>query len=328
MTRGAMTRQDVVDVCSLVYDGECWLNYLERLAVHAPEYLSVFAGSFARFFAIPQEAWRSALHADGPAGPLRLVAATPRPLDVDAYLEARAAQGVVAEIAMGSPGILADGTRVNERVAALAAASGGRIHAWAGISLREAAVAERELRRGIDLGMRGLAIIPFLDDVDVTAPHCARVFDLAAEHRLGLWLHTGHHYARRVPLDVSSWRHLDVLAGRYPELSVVAGHAAWPWVREAVSVALRHGNVYLEISSHRPRSLAGEGGGWEPLLRLGGRPPLRGRVLFGTSTWVNPVPVGDLTRELLDLGLPGQTARAWLSGNALQMLHQIDERRR
>ena len=170
--------------------------------------------------------------------------------------------------------------------------------------------------------MRGFNVIPFLDDVDVTDPVFRSVFELAAGHGLGLWLHTGHHFARRTSADVCTWRHVDVLAARYPQLHIVVGHAGWPWIREMTTVVMRHPNVMLEISSHRPRSMGSAGSGWEPLLH--GSRTLARSVMFGTSTWVNPVPADVLAGELRSLGLSGEVLDLWLHGNAERLLAEIE----
>lgn len=311
----------VIDACALVHDPPSWGAYLARLARDAPEYLSVFARSFRACLGVDELVWDAVR--DGPdrrAALARLVERLP-PFVLDRYLEERARDHVVCEIAMGSPECW-EGTRVNDRVARLAERSDGRLRAWAGVSLRDLREALAELRRCADLGMRGFNVIPFLDGVDVAAPECAPVFDFAASRGMAVWVHTGHHFARTVPLDVCGWRHIDRLAARHPGLTVVVGHAGWPWIREMVGVALRHENVLLEVSSHRPRSMAVPGSGWEPLLFHGAR-ALRGSVMFGTSTWVNPVPVQVLARELLGLGLPPDVTELWLRGNAEQLLARL-----
>lgn len=316
-----MSDSPVIDACALVYDDDCWRAYLLRLADHAPQYLHVFAESLSHYFGADLESYRHRLRTRGPARAVDVLLHPRRiPFDLDRHLDEKVAQGVVGEVAMGGPAQLADGTTMNDRVASFAAAAPGRIHAWAGLSLRgDPTAAVAELKHCLDLGMTGLSIIPFLDGVDVTDPRFSAIFELAAAERLPLWLHSGHHFAVTQPLDISSWRQLDLLAGRYPEISIVAGHAGWPWVLETISVASRHDNVFLEISSHRAKHMSARGSGWEPLLRFGPS-SMRNKVLFGTSTWVNPVPVKTLAEEVRALDFGGEVTADWLYGNAERML--------
>lgn len=40
-------------------------------------------------------------------------------------------------------------------------------------------------------------------------------------------------------------RHIDAVATRYPDLNIIAGHGAWPYVTEIIAVAFKHPNVYV-----------------------------------------------------------------------------------
>jgi predicted TIM-barrel fold metal-dependent hydrolase len=39
--------------------------------------------------------------------------------------------------------------------------------------------------------------------------------------------------------------HIDIVASEFPDLKIIAGHGAWPYVNEIISVAFRHPNVYV-----------------------------------------------------------------------------------
>lgn len=39
--------------------------------------------------------------------------------------------------------------------------------------------------------------------------------------------------------------HIDQLATRYPDLRIVLGHGAWPWVEQTLGVAFKHPNVFI-----------------------------------------------------------------------------------
>jgi uncharacterized protein len=62
----------------------------------------------------------------------------------------------------------------------------------------------------------------------------------------------------------------------FPDLRFVLSHTGWPWVDEAVAMALKFSHVYLGTASYPPRR-------WPPavvdFLRHGGR----AKVLFGTN---------------------------------------------
>lgn len=46
-------------------------------------------------------------------------------------------------------------------------------------------------------------------------------------------------------IDYANPKHLEVVAEDFPQLRIVAGHACYPYVREAIIVAARHENVFL-----------------------------------------------------------------------------------
>jgi predicted TIM-barrel fold metal-dependent hydrolase len=82
----------------------------------------------------------------------------------------------------------------NDHVATLARRAPGRVHAWAGLSLIDPDAALAELRRCLDLGVTGIFVAPVLDKAGVADDRFADVFALAAEHHLGMYLHTGQHF--------------------------------------------------------------------------------------------------------------------------------------
>ncbi|MGW2088262.1 amidohydrolase family protein [Streptomyces sp. NPDC001880] len=312
---GAPTRPPVVDACALLYDDAGWRVYLHRLGENAPEYLDVFSASFCRYFGAGHAAYREALAVRWQDAVDVLLPPGRPPFDLAAHLAEQRRQGVTREFAMGSQERLPDGRTVNEWLLETVRDVPDRVQVWAGLSLRDPAAALGELERSLAAGATGLCVIPFLDGTDPAAPRFAPVWDAAASARLPVWLHTGHHFARDYPSGLGSWRTVEALAGRHRGLLLVAGHAGWPDVQETLLTTARHPGVFLEFSSHRPRHMAKPGSGWEPLLHHA-RGMARGRVLFGTSTWVNPGPTGPLADELAALPLPDDVVSAWLSGNA------------
>jgi predicted TIM-barrel fold metal-dependent hydrolase len=104
--------------------------------------------------------------------------------------------------------------------------------------------------------------------------------------RLPLLMHVG------VPLPsmLMKYSHpflLDELALRHPDLTIIAAHAGAPWVLETLAVAVRHPNVYLDVSALPAirRELL------PVVLALCAEQGLEDRVLFGgdflaaTSRW-------------------------------------------
>ncbi len=45
-------------------------------------------------------------------------------------------------------------------------------------------------------------------------------------------------------------RYIDFVARDFPELKIVISHGGYPWVNEAIIVAQRNRNVYIELSEY------------------------------------------------------------------------------
>jgi predicted TIM-barrel fold metal-dependent hydrolase len=71
-------------------------------------------------------------------------------------------------------------------------------------------------------------------------------------------------------------RHLDRVAGRYPELKIIAARPAWPWQSEMIAVLLHKANVQYELHGWSPKYLTDE-------LKREIPRRLQDRVMFGAD---------------------------------------------
>jgi len=58
---------------------------------------------------------------------------------------------------------------------------------------------------------------------------------------------------RGIILDNCHPRHLDIVAARFPELTILAGRPGWPWQSETISVLLHKANVWYELHGWSPK---------------------------------------------------------------------------
>ena len=100
---------------------------------------------------------------------------------------------------------------------------------------------------------------------------------------------------------------IDRAALYFPETRFVLSHTGWPWVEEAVAMALKFPNVYLGTGSYPPRH-------WPAVLVDFLRGPGRGKVVFGT----NFPTVGHrrALAQLAEVDVDDGTRRALLGGTA------------
>lgn len=187
----------------------------------------------------------------------------------------------------------------------------------AGIDPLKGMDAVREIRRSYDLGLRGVAVRPFMFGIPPTHPKMYPIYAACVELDIPIWFHLSINYSTNT-MEVEKPIYLDVVAQDFPELKIIAGHGGWPWVAEMVAVAWRNPNIYIDIASYDPKYIAVPGNGWEPLLNMGNS-ILQDRILFG-STWLF---MGQTIKQLADgvraLPLKEEVKEKWLYHNAARL---------
>jgi predicted TIM-barrel fold metal-dependent hydrolase len=308
----------IVDMCDVVFERTGWRTYLDALLRRAPRYGEVFSGRFARLTGMSGADVRELLSRDLSVAVDRLSGAVAEANSVESHVAGLVADDVI-QVIHGGPWACGTGT-LNDQVADIAATHGDRLHGWAGVSLREPASALGEAKRAVDeLGMTGLSVIPFLDNVDPSDPAHDPLWRFLAERGLPVWIHSGQNFASTVSMSISAPHVIDRLAMRHPDVQIVLGHGGWPWVLDAVALLQRHPNVHLEFSSHHPETMALPGSGWEPLLLHGAR-SLKRRVMFGSTSWTHGTRPGEIAAAVDVLPLEEDVRQAWLGGNAERFL--------
>ena len=172
-------------------------------------------------------------------------------------------------------------------------------------------------RRCAALGLRGVNVQPAFFGSRIDAHELFAVYGACNELGLVVAVHTGVNYDRNSPMESEHPLMLDRVAVAFPELRLVACHAAWPWTAELAAVARRHPTVYFDFGGMAPRYLARPGGGWAPLVSLMDN-LLSGQALFATD-W----PVFDHRRaidEWAAMEMKPRTRAALMGANAAELL--------
>jgi len=112
------------------------------------------------------------------------------------------------------------------------------------------------------------------------------------------------------PSEVGRPIYLDQVALDFPELRIVGGHIGWPWTEEAIAVAWKHQNVWIDTSAHIPKHFP------EPFVHFM-RTFGQDKCLFASDWPLLPMarPLGQLDEHC---GLPEEVRRKFLRENALQ----------
>ncbi len=99
-----------------------------------------------------------------------------------------------------------------------------------------------------DLGLKGVKLSPPLQGF---RPDDEKVFPVYREaEKLGVpvLIHAGMAWNSKLPVEYCNPLLLDKVARRFPGLKIVVAHFGWPWVRETLTLLLRHRNVYADLS--------------------------------------------------------------------------------
>lgn len=141
----------------------------------------------------------------------------------------------------------------NDEVAEYVGAHPDKLVGFASVDPKDPGAPE-ELRRAVDdLGLRGLKLGPIYQDVHPSSKEALGVCETAAELGTPILWHQGTTFVEQAQLSYANPVLLDEVASRFPALKMVIAHMGHPWVDEAVVVARKHPNVYLDVSGLHPR---------------------------------------------------------------------------
>lgn len=107
---------------------------------------------------------------------------------------------------------------------------------------------------------------------------------------------------------------IDRAALYFPETRFVLSHLGWPWVDEAIAMALKFPNVHLGTGAYPPRH-------WPPAVQGFVRGPGRHKVVFGTN--FPTVGHRHALAQLSELDLPSDIETALLRGTARRVFSRL-----
>ena len=195
----------------------------------------------------------------------------------------------------------------NDEVAAFVAASGGRLIGVGSADVTRPMDAVREVRRCVrELGFKAIRVLPWLFEVPPTDRRFYPLYAECCELGVPFCTQIGH-TGPLMPSEVGRPIYLDQVAIDFPELTIVGGHIGYPWTDEAIAVATKHANVYIDTSAYTVRR-------YPPALVDYLRTHGRRKVLFG-SNWPMIAPAKCL-QGLDALGVDDDVRQDFLHGNA------------
>lgn len=206
----------------------------------------------------------------------------------------------------------------NEDVAAFCDAHGPRYIGFAGVDPHSGASAVSQFEDAVrGLNLQGLNIQCFEHGLAPNDKLLYPLYEKCCELDVPVNVHTGINFSSVAAIDLGRPIHLDQVLRDFPDLRVCASPPGWPWVHELIAIAMRHRNLMIGLVAIRPKLLARQGSGYEPLLTYG-TTILSDRILFG-SAWPMQS-LEDAVDEITELPVPKDVRSKWLHDNAAAFL--------
>ncbi|MBI5604730.1 MAG: amidohydrolase [Deltaproteobacteria bacterium] len=195
----------------------------------------------------------------------------------------------------------------NDEVAGFVAQAPDRLIGVGSVDISKPMAAVREIRRCVEvLGFKAIRVLPWLWELPPIDRRFYPVFTACCEMGVPYCTQIGH-TGPLMPSEVGRPIYLDQVALDFPELVMVGGHIGYPWTDEAIAVATKHENVYIDTSAYTARRFPA------PLVDYM-RGHGRTKVLFGTN-YPMIMPAKALA-GLEALGLDDQAKALFLGENA------------
>jgi uncharacterized protein len=206
----------------------------------------------------------------------------------------------------------------NEAAAAFCREHGSRFVGFAGVDPHKGMAAVRELEQAVrELGLRGLNLQCFELKLAINDKRMYPLYAKCVELDIPVNIHCGINFSADTLMEYGRPAYLDEVMVHFPELRVCASPPGWPWIEELLGVAWRHANLHIGVVAVRPKLLAMDDSGYQPLLKYGAK-MLQDRILTGTSFPLQPVE--QAYAEFEALPLPDAVKRKWLHDNAARFL--------
>lgn len=194
----------------------------------------------------------------------------------------------------------------NQTVIKLCGREPDRLVACASVDPRRGMAAVADLRNAVEAGAAALKLLPFLYDLPPNDRAYYPLYAACVELDIPVLILTGH-TAVAARNDVGRPGHLDDVALFFDGLTIVAGHAGYPWTEELIGLAWKHDRLFIDTSGHRPRHFPA------PLVQFMNTYG-RNKVLFGSGYPM--IPLTTLVDDALGLGLKPDSLKRFLWGNA------------
>jgi len=239
----------------------------------------------------------------------------PRGVSIDEHVQMMnsAAVHMAAVCAWYRPG---KAILTNDQVKAYARKYPDRFIGVASVDISDPVRACAELERAVrEDGMKALRIVPWLWNLPPNHKLYYPLLVKCVELDIPFCTQVGH-TGPMCPSDPGRpIPYVDEIALTFPKLKIICGHIGYPWTDEAIALAWKYPNVYIDTSAYLPRYYPSQ---LVHFMKTNGRH----KVMFGTNfpqlSWSKCV------SQVESLGLNDDVLRAFLRTNALTVFKVSD----
>ena len=195
----------------------------------------------------------------------------------------------------------------NDEVAEFVSAHPDRLVGVGSVDISKPMNAVAEIKRCInEFGFKAIRVLPWLWELPPTDRLFYPIYTACCDLGVPFCTQIGH-TGPLMSSEVGRPIYLDRVALDFPDLRIVGGHIGYPWTDEAIAVATKHANVFIDTSAYTvkryPRPLIA-------YLQTHGRT----KVLFGSNyPMITP---GQALEGLPELALSEEVEELFLVDNA------------
>jgi hypothetical protein len=207
----------------------------------------------------------------------------------------------------------------NHQIAELCGMS-NRLIGFASVDPRNPEAPEALTHAVQTLGLRGVKLAPAMQEFYPDDRSVYPVYERAAELGIPVLFHAGMSWEPGSRLRFGHPLRFEDVAADFPGLKIVLAHLAWPWVTDAVALALKYPNLYLDTSAlyfDNPRDFLRFAMDRQVPLTVFER-SLRHQIVFGSN--YPRVEIKNMARAIRSLGLSEESLRLLFETNARVLL--------
>ncbi len=200
----------------------------------------------------------------------------------------------------------------NDLVASVVKQFPDRLIGFASVDPNKGAPAADELAHAVlDLGLKGLKILPHLVKMSTDDERMYPLYETARDLGIPVLFHMGTQFHAGTKLKYGHPLPIDEVAVDFPNLKLVIAHFGFPWFYETIAVVQRNPNVYFNIAGWAPRHIPPE------IIRYT-KGPLKTKALYGSDYPLITRVRG--MKELREMELPSDVFKMLTEENPKRLL--------